>query len=309
MINRELIRIKAVQLVYACLTNGDISLEEAAKEMDKSLLQAYDLYHHMLSLICEVTDYAAQRYEVYCAQALERDPKAALPDDRFVANRFAAQLESNRQLEQFICNHKQLRWTDHEDVVHNLYDQITQSPEYEAYMTATTDSYEADRELWRALYKKYFVECELIDDALEEWSIYWNCDRQIIDSFVIKTIKRFEEENGDKQQLMDPYNSNDDRNFGRDLLVRTLNCRPESEQLIKDHIRNWELDRLVRMDMAVMLTALAEITCFPEISVNVSLNEYINIAKLYCTYKNIRFINATLDSIVRDLRTQGKLLK
>lgn len=151
MINRELIRIKAVQLVYANLVNGGKDLEDAVKEMEESLTEAYSMYHHMLNLICEITDYAAQQYEITCAQLLDRG-RRELPNDRFINNRFAMQLENNRKLETFMLDHKDLRWTYHEDVVHAIYDMIVESPEYELYMESETDSYEADREFWRTAY-------------------------------------------------------------------------------------------------------------------------------------------------------------
>lgn len=308
MINRELIRIKAVQLVYANLVNGGKNLEDAVNEMDESLEQAYLMYHHMLNLICEVTDYAAQQYEIACAQLLDRG-RRDLPNDRFVNNRFAMQLESNRKLETFTLNHKDLRWTDHEDVVHTIYRLIAESPEYETYMESDQDSYEADRDFWRTAYKKFIINNDLIDDALEEWSIYWNCDRYIIDTFVLKTIRRFEEGNGDKQPLLEQYNNVDDHRFGRELLLLALQGRQQNEQLITTHTRNWDFSRLAKMDVAVMLTALAEIINIDSISINISINEYLNIAKTYCDLKSVKFINATLDSIVNELRAQSKLLK
>ncbi|MDD7100383.1 MAG: transcription antitermination protein NusB [Bacteroidaceae bacterium] len=307
MINRELIRIKTVQLVYANITNGGKSMEEAIKEMDESLSAASDLYYHMLSLICDITDYAAQRYEMICTHLLERGVKS-LPSDKFVANRFATQLQDNKQLETFVLANKQLRWTTHEDIVHSVYDRIIESNEYKAYMESDDNSYEADRDLWRTLYKKYIYQNEQIDEALEDWSIYWNDDRFIVDTFVMKTIKRFEEKNGDSQQLLSGGNG-EDRKFGRDLLVYTLANRNEYKEFVKAHIHNWDISRLVTMDLVIMLTAIAEIINFPGISVNVSLNEYINIARIYCSNKNAGFINAALDSIVKDLRAQGRLLK
>jgi len=308
MINRELIRIKTVQLAYANVINPDKDLEDVVKDMDESLSTAYDLYHHMLNLICDITDYAAQKYELTCSHLLERGAKN-LPSDKFVANKFAAQLQSNTQLDAFTLSHKQLRWTSNEDVVHNIYNQIIGSPEYEDYMQSSDNSYESDRNIWRQIYKKFICQNELIDDALEEWSIFWNDDRFIIDTFVIKTIKRFEEANGAEQPLLADYTNSDDRRFGRDLLMATLTHRNEYEDMIKRHIRNWDFSRLVTMDVVIMMTALAEIIRFPGISINISLNEYINIAKAYSAPKSINFINATLDSIVRDLREDGTILK
>lgn len=308
MINRELIRIKTVQLAYAHITNGGKSMEEALEEMDESLSAADDLYHHMLNLICDITDYAAQRREMNCTNMAERGVKF-LPDDKFVTNRFAAQLQSNRQLENFVQSHKKLRWTTHEDVVHSVYNDIVGSEEYRAYMENSDSSYAEDRDLWKVLYKKFIYQNELIDEALEDWTLYWNDDRFVIDTFVMKTIKRFEEANGDDQPLLSKSDNPEDRKFGRDLLVYTLTKRDEYRELVKSHIYNWDISRIMTMDLVIMLTAIAEIMNFPGISVNVSLNEYINIARSYSSPKNAGFINATLDSIVRDLRQQGKLLK
>ena len=56
-------------------------------------------------------------------------------------------------------------------------------------------------------------------------------------------------------------------------------------------------------------TALAEILSFPNIPVSVSLNEYVEIAKLYSTAKSGSFINGTLDGIVNQLKKEGKLTK
>lgn len=308
MINRELIRVKTVQLVYANIVNNGKDLEEIIKEMEESLTAAYELYHHMLALICDITDYAAQRYELICSHLQERGI-TNLPSSRFIDNKFANQLQDNAQLERFLNNHKKLRWTTHEDVVHAIYKHITDSKEYEEYMDAPATDYEADRNLWRKLYKNYIYQNELVDEALEDSNIFWNDDRYIIDTFVMKTIKRFSEENGVDQPLLEEYNSNEDHKFGRDLLARALNKRSEYEALIRQHIRNWDFSRQANIDIAILTTALAEIMTYPGIALNVSFNEYINIAKMYGAPKSANFINATLDSIVRDLKAEGKLLK
>ena len=294
--------------MYANVSNGGKDMKDVIEEVDESLSMAGKLYHHMLNLICDITDYAAQRYEMICSRLLERGVKA-LPSDKFVANKFATQLQNNRKLDEFTQNNKQLRWTTHEDVVHSIYDLIVASDEYREYMESNDNSYEADREIWKILYKKYIYQNEQIDEALEDWSIYWNDDRFVVDTFVMKTIKRFDEANGDDQPLLSGYDSDEERKFGRDLLVKTIASKSDNMELIKSHIRNWDVSRLVTIDLAIMLTALGEIMNFPAISINISLNEYMNIARIYCAHKNANFINATLDSIVQDLRNEGKLFK
>lgn len=68
MINREIIRIKIVQLTYAYYQNGNHNLENAEKELVFSLDKAYDLYNFLLDLIVAVTRVAQQRYDVAMAR-------------------------------------------------------------------------------------------------------------------------------------------------------------------------------------------------------------------------------------------------
>jgi len=97
--------------------------------------------------------------------------------------------------------------------------------------------------------------------------------------------------------------------FARRLFRRTIMNQDYYRHLISEGTRNWDLDRIALMDVIIMQIALAEILSFPSIPVNVSLNEYVEIAKLYSTPKSGGFINGTLDGIVNHLKNDGKLIK
>lgn len=169
-------------------------------------------------------------------------------------------------------------------------------------MASDDRSYEADRELWRKLYKTFIFNNEALDSLLEDQSLYWNDDKEIVDTFVLKTIKRFDEKNGANQELLPEFKDDEDREFARRLFRRTiLNC-DYYRHLISENIRNWDLDRVAFMDVIIMQCALAEILSFPNIPISVSLNEYVDIAKLYSTAKSGSFVNGTLDGIVNQLK-------
>ena len=150
---------------------------------------------------------------------------------------------------------------------------------------------------------------EELDALLEDQSLYWNDDKETVDTFVVKTIKRFNEETGAEQELLPEYKDEDDREFARRLLRRTLTNCDYYRHLISENIRNWELDRVAYMDVIIMQCALAELLSFPNIPINVTLNEYVELAKLYSTAKSGSFVNGTLDGIVKILRKEGKLTK
>ncbi|MBQ8361268.1 MAG: transcription antitermination factor NusB [Bacteroidaceae bacterium] len=307
MINRVLIRLKIVQIVYAYYQNGGKNLETAEKELFFSLSKAYDLYNYLLLLIVAVTRYAAKRIDM--GKAKLRPTKEELaPNMKFVENRFAAQLEVNRQLEEFVKNQKKT-WDNDEDFVKALYNRIVESDVYKEYMAAETSSYAEDRELWRKIYKTMVFNNDALDALLEEQSLYWNDDKEIVDTFVLKTIKRFDESNGSRQELLPEFKDEEDRDYARRLFRRTILNADYYRHLMSENTRNWDLKRVTFMDVLIMQVALAEITSFPNIPVSVTINEFLEIAKLYSTPKSPGFINGLLDTVVNQLKKEGKLMK
>lgn len=307
MINRVLIRLKIIQLVYAYYQNGSKNLDSAEKELFFSLSKAYDLYNYLLMLMVALTNYAQKRVDAGKAK-LAPTSEDLSPNMKFIENKFVAQLEVNKQLLEFISNQKKT-WDNDQEFVKELYDKITASDLYKEYMASSDSSYEADRELWRKLYKSFVFNNDSLDQVLEDQSLYWNDDKEIVDTFVLKTIKRFEENKGASQPLLPEFKDDEDQEFARRLFRRTILNGDYYRHLISDNTRNWDLDRVAFMDVVIMQCALAEILSFPNIPISVSLNEYVEIAKLYSTAKSGSFINGTLDGIVNQLKKEGKLTK
>ena len=307
MINRVLIRLKIVQIVYAYYQNGGKNLDTAEKELFFSLSKAYDLYNYLLLLMVEVTKQANKRLNA-AKNKLVPTKEELFPNTKFVENRFIAQLEVNKQLLEFSNNQKKT-WENEADFVKTLCDKILESDIYKEYMASETSSYEEDRELWRKLYKNIIFNNIELDQVLEDQSLYWNDDKEIVDTFVLKTIKRFDEKNGAKQELLPEFKDEEDQDFARRLFRRTILNADYYRHLISESTKNWDLDRVAFMDVVIMQIALAEILSFPNIPVSVSLNEYVEIAKLYSTPKSGGFINGTLDGIVNSLKKENKLTK
>lgn len=307
MINRVLIRLKIVQIVYAYYQNGGKNLDTAEKELFFSLSKAYDLYNYLLLLMVEVTKQANKRLNA-AKNKLVPTKEELFPNTKFVENHFIAQLEVNKQLLEFSNNQKKT-WENEADFVKTLCDKILESDIYKEYMASETSSYEEDRELWRKLYKNIIFNNIELDQVLEDQSLYWNDDKEIVDTFVLKTIKRFDEKNGAKQELLPEFKDEEDQDFARRLFRRTILNADYYRHLISENTKNWDLDRVAFMDVVIMQIALAEILSFPNIPVSVSLNEYVEIAKLYSTPKSGGFINGTLDGIVNSLKKENKLTK
>ena len=307
MINRVLIRLKIVQIVYAYYQNGGKNLDTAEKELFFSLSKAYDMYNYLLLLMVEVTK-QAERKQSAAKSKLLPTAEELYPNTKFVDNRFIAQLEVNKQLLEFSETQKKT-WENESEFVKSLCEKIMDSDIYKEYMASETSSYEEDRELWRKIYKRIIFNNPELDQVLEDQSLYWNDDKEIVDTFVLKTIKRFDEKNGAKQELLPEFKDEEDQDFARRLFRRTILNADYYRHLISENTRNWDLDRVAFMDVIIMQIALAEILSFPNIPVSVSLNEYVEIAKLYSTPKSGGFINGTLDGIVNILKQDNKLTK
>ena len=307
MINRVLIRLKVIQIIYAYYQNGGKNLEAAEKELFYSLSKAYDLYNYLLLLMVEITQFADRRIDNR-RHKLRPTHEDLNPNTRFIDNAFMAQLAQNKQLEAFASTQKRT-WDDEGDFVKHLFERIEQTKAYQEYMAKDTLTYEEDRELWRKLYRSVIAQNEKIDEILEEQSLYWNDDKAIVDTFVLKTIKRFEAENGAEQELIPEYRDDEDKEFARKLLRTAITNAEVYRKLMENNAKNWDMERFAFMDILIMQVALAEIISFPSIPVSVSLNEYVEIAKMYSTPKSGSFINGMLDTIVNQLKNENKLNK
>ena len=227
---------------------------------------------------------------------------------RFVENAFIRQLADNEQLAGRLAERK-LSWMNYPDLMKSLYEQIEATDFFLEYMQADGTDYEADKEVWRKIYRRVFLDSEELEEAVEEQSIYWADDLEVLVSFIVKTIKRFDAEAGAQQALLPMFKDEEDRRYGERLLECALKNEKEYLDLINENTLNWELDRIAFMDILVMQVALAELCNFPTIPVNVTLNEYIEISKQYSTDKSGIFINGVLDKIVNQLKADNKLMK
>ena len=306
MINREIIRIKIVQLTYAYYQNGNKNIDAAEKELFFSLSKAYDLYNYLLALIVAITKEASVRLEVAQARA-KREGKPE-PSTKFVYNRFAIQLGENKALNEFLGT-QGMKWDESPAIIGQLFEAIEASDIYKEYMESPEDDYATDRELWRKLYKTFIQENADLDLILEDMSLYWNDDKEIVDTFVLKTIKRFEEQNGPKQELLPEWDSDEEKDFARKLFRAAILNEVEYQHYMNEVSRNWDLSRLAYMDIVLMQIAIAEMMTLPNIPISVTINEFVDLAKLYSTTKSGGYINGMLDAIARNLVKTGRLMK
>jgi N utilization substance protein B len=303
MISRRLLRIKAMMALYAFNRREDANLEQAEKELMFSINKTYDLYHLFFLLVLEMADVAAEKID----QALQKKmptEEDLNPRRRFIDNQVIAQLRNNKALNSYISARK-LSWSNYQHIPRLLFSKMLSWDKYEVYMAGEEQSYTSDRKFVINLMTELFASSEDLESNLEEQSIYWNDDTEYINVMIEKTLKKFKAGSGEDAELMPLFKNTEDKEFVILLFRKAVLHADECTKLIDNNTTNWEVERIALMDIIVMQLAVTEILEFPEIPVKVTLNEYIEIAKYYCTSKSSTFVNGILDNIVREIRVKG----
>ena len=216
---------------------------------------------------------------------------------RLEQNAAFAKLAANEQLQDLtIC--RKLAWTNPEEL--------------EALRVAGIPEadYEADLELLRHLYKNFVFKGESLPRQLEADDLNWEENRPIVRNLVLKTFKMLPFGAGEKQELMNlSANWTEDREFAEALYKQTLVDDAKFEQLIAGSVQNWDVERVALLDKIILKMALCEMQLFRGIPVKVTINEYIEISKLYSTPKSKEFVNGVLDKLAQDLAARGDIRK
>ena len=312
MINRTLVRTKVVQTLFAQYSGSDHTALSARKTLLNKFSSTYSLYMMMLSFADELTTYAEE-------QISENKKRAAVlhqsytANRNFVNNRIAQQVFNNRRLRNYLDT-ENLRWDTGMSAIEATYKILITTPFYQEFMALEAPTYEDEKALWRKIYGSLLLESETLNSALEEMEVAldqegWTTDMDMVITYVIKTLKRFKEDDTDELPLLDMFGSEEELEFGKNLLQWSIELTEENKVLIAKALQNWEADRIAYMDHIILLVALTEIRKCNEIALEISMNEYIEIAKEYSSEKSYVFINGVLNRIVNDLREENKLFK
>jgi N utilization substance protein B len=309
MLSRRHLRIKALQSLYAFIQSHNDRLDYGEKELLRSLDKLYEIYIYQLSLLIEIVDYADKRIEENRRKFYPTKDDLN-PNTRFVDNRFIKQLADNKSYNTNAEKYK-ISWADEEEMIRKLFVKIRDSKFYKEYLDSPDSSYENDKDVVIKIVKKIISESDSLHFYFEERNIYWADDFYTANYLVIKTIKGFDEKQGELTPLPTLFKNDnqEDKDFLINLFRKVILRSDEYFLLIEGKVKNWESDRLAVMDILLLKMALAELLEFPSIPVKVTLNEYIELSKMFSTPKSKVFINGILDKMIADLRRKNEIKK
>ncbi|MBS3806835.1 MAG: transcription antitermination factor NusB [Bacteroidales bacterium] len=266
----------------------------------------HELYHKMMYLMVDLKRYAENRIDI--ARSKKAPSHEDLhPNTRFIENQLIRQIEKNEDLNTFVSR-KKLDWSQQKEFIRDLYNQLIESDLYKDYMSSEDNSYEADKAIVLRIYDTLLPYFDPLFQQLEEQSIYWNDEVELVISFILKSLKDLRQDT--PGTLHFPlFKKEEDRQFAEELFRKTIRNYGEYDQLIENNSRNWDLERIAFMDILIMKMAITEILEFPSIPTKVTLDEYIEIAKYYSTEKSNVFINGILDKVIAQLREEDRIHK
>lgn len=307
MLNRRHLRVKVLQTLYAYFQSSDPDYVKMEREMLSSIEKMYELYLYLLLSFEEIKDQAEHRMEENKKKIRPSDEELN-PNMKLVNNRVLVALEGHSILSRE-SNESRAIWEGAEDkeIFRKVFLAIRESETYFSYMNNGEDSFEDDLSFVIELFKEEIANSEILYSHFEEMDIHWIDDIDLMCSMVVKTLKNFTTDSFD---ILPLYKDKiDEIHFVKELFRKTIKLNDESEKLIDDLTKNWELDRIAKMDVLLMKMAIAELQVFDNIPTKVTLNEYIEISKFYSTPKSHTFINGVLDKAISRLVADDKIGK
>ena len=308
MLNRRYLRIKVLQAVYAFFVSGNDDISRGEKELWASVSKTREMYFFLLRLLTEIHSVVGQFLEEEKAKNFPGQSEIHTYS-RFLSLKPLAQLAQNSAIEKF-CRENGLSWTEKPEIVRRLAVSFKNSSTREAIHAIEPTDYAGEIKFLIDFYKEHVVQYEYLETWFEDKSIYWADEVDFCHAMVMRTLGQFDPQDPKGTTPFELYkNEAEDTEFIRDLFRQTLINSEKLEQRISEKTRNWDVDRIALMDIILMKLAITEITHFYNISVKVSLNEYIELSKSFSTPRSRVFINGILDKMVQDLRRENLVKK
>lgn len=313
MLNRRQLRLKVVQAIYAFEQSGNDRMDVGEKELFKSLNEIDALFVSQLSLLLELVHFSGLKMEEAKKKFFPTDEERN-PSMRFINNRIIAILKENPALARKINTYK-ISWAHEQNMLRKLYLDIKNSDMFKAYLYAEKDGFQADKQFIEDLYLGFIAFNDDLQSYYEERKIHWSTDYDIVNNLILRYLKNIKEGKVKSAVLPELFpvdtldGNSEDRQFVKDLFRKTIINRERHTEMIAERTKNWDFDRIAVMDKLLLRMAVSEILLFPSIPVKVSLNEYIELSKIFSTPKSRIFINGVLDKMIEQFNAEKKIIK
>jgi N utilization substance protein B len=305
MLGRRNLRVKVMQALYAWEIDRETPLNKLESLLQNQIQRSVALYLTDLQYLAEVCRYSlvdkAKRMAKFVKT--EEDEKASTT---IAANRIVKYLETDGQFNSYLKK-ENISYNISEEVVKDIFNELAAKERYKEYAALSHPTIEQDKDIVNFILKKVLPVNERLYTHLEEMFINYDDDNSLLLHILTKYVEAFDETKSNFFQSLELWE--EEKKFAHDLLKKTVEHDEELTEYIKPNLKNWEMERVAILDLVLMKMALCEIKYFPTIPVKVSINEYIDVSKLYSTPKSKDFVNGVLDKAKGQMMDKGEIKK
>ncbi|MAP06252.1 MAG: transcription antitermination factor NusB [Formosa sp.] len=295
-----------MQVLYAQTANS--KEEDSASQLQNSMEHMYKLYLLMTSLLIKLRERAID-HQKRSEKKYIKTQEDVNPNMRFVDNFLLQKLAEDTALKAELESHKIQYWEQDGEYVELIYQDLIKSDLYESFMSNSKSSLENDVAFVVEVFREIIVSNNKLYDYFQDKNITWVDDFPVVNTFIVKLFKPITTKL--KTEFFTPnlFKDKEDEAFGFKLMKATRDNFEVYNAEIISKTKNWDKDRIAKIDFVLLQMAICEFQEFPSIPTKVTINEYIELAKEYSTPKSNVFINGVLDKIVKDYRNQKTLNK
>jgi transcription antitermination protein NusB len=224
-------------------------------------------------------------------------------------NKVVGKLKSDETYQKSKIKHK-ISWANQQDTLRDWYKgTLNKDEQYREYNKKESTNYDEDWLIVDYICRGVIFKKDVFSSYFEDIDLDWPDNHVIVRSLVLKTLKSAKDE-GDQLQIADiSYNWDEDSEYVQELFKMTIKENDYLEELLKDKLRNWDIERVALTDKVLMKMALVEMIFFPSIPTKVTINEFIEISKTFSTPKSKKFLNGILDGLSIELVNKGVIRK
>ena len=302
MLTRRQIRIKTFQALFA-YHHSPVDISVGISNLFKSFEAIYDHYLFDLKGLKEL-----RLANIELNERRKHKVKPSYddlnPNLRFINNKILLRLEEDKNLQQLFEKRK-ISWGDDRELIQRIFQNLTKTDVYKKYMNGTSEL--NDFEFIISIYSSSFATNELMHQLYEDKNIHWSEELEASQMLVYQTLLNIWEDKNDI--VVELFRDISDKEMAENLFRKTIENNILFEDLIISKISNWEPERINISDMILMKMALCEFMYFEEIPLKVTINEYLDLSKLYSTPKSRIFINGIIDKIALELTEKNAIIK
>ena len=305
MLGRRNLRVKVMQTLYAWEMDRDLPTNKLQGQLETQIQRSVLLYLTNLKYLVEVCNYSmvdkAKRLAKYIQT--EADAKASTT---IAANRVIVYLQNNNVLAA-ILKKEGIHHNIDEDIVKTLFQELSAKERYNHYAALTEPDLEQDKDIINFMIKKVFSGNKSFEHHLEELFPNFDDDNSLLQHVISKFIEGFSEDKNQFLSTLDVWA--EEKKFALELLTKSIAYNDELNTAIEPNLKNWDMDRVAILDLILMKQAVCELLYFPPVPIKVTINEYIDISKMYSTPKSKDFVNGVLDKVKNQLLASGAIKK